>query len=100
MSSICVGRVAVHGLQVAGGDDHWWLAHDPVAAVDYLGQFRQGLQAVAGTRLCDVLAGELLGLGGLGGFLFVPRPAGQKRAHRLHDLRLRAVGVPESPCCP
>ena len=70
-----VGRVPVHGLEVAGGDDHRWLAHDPVAAVDHLAELRQGLQAVAGVRLLDGLAGDLLALLGLGCLLLVPRSA-------------------------
>ncbi len=95
-----VGRVAVHGLQVAGGDDHRWLAHDPVAAVDHLAELRQGLQAVAGVRLLGVLAGELLALLGLCGFLLVPRSARPERADGLHDLLLGAGGRTRSPCCP
>ena len=56
-----VDREADARRQVTQRDDDRRLAHDPVPAVDSLGQLRQGLQAVAGVRLPGLLLGGLLG---------------------------------------
>jgi hypothetical protein len=89
---------AVGGVHVPGWDHDRGLAHDPVLAVDHLGELGQRLQAVTRPGLGGVPAGGLLGPpGDLRPFLGLRGLRGGA-ANRLHELVLGQVGIPDLHC--
>ena len=89
-----IGRVAVHGLKVAGRDHHGRLTDDPVTTIDDFAKLGQRLEAVTRVGLLRTLPGPLGGLSHLASLLLAPRFFGQG-ADGAHELFLGQPGVPD-----